>query len=443
MKKLSENIELLKAKINQSSLSRRLFEGVSWTLIGNVVGKFLQLLAFIFVARILGKEEYGQVGIVRSTINMFLIFSSVGMGVTATRFIAMYRVSNPYRAYKVYNFSVKFVLWVGFFVSVLVFAFSDFLAQNQLNNIHLGSALKIGALVLFLLTISSVQTGALNGFERFRSVGIITSINGLVMLISVVAGSYFGGINGVIAGLGIAALVMVIQLYFSLKKNIIEIKHKTELPNNELLKISKIFYEFSLPAVLQGLVVIPVLWWAKTFLIQKTGYGEMALYDVAEQWYYLVLFIPNSLSAIILPLLTNTNYDGSKEQYNKLLKVNLFINIGVTFVIAVFVAIFSPLIYRFYGNGFTDYSPLLILLITVVICAANNVLGQVIVSKGKMWIGFGVNALWAIWLILFTFVFIGKYQFGALGLAYAMLGSYALHSAAQGIIAVKLNKMLD
>lgn len=441
MKKLSENIELLKAKINQSSLSRRLFEGVSWTLIGNVVGKFLQLLAFIFVARILGKEEYGQVGIVRSTINMFLIFSSVGMGVTATRFIAMYRVSNPYRAYKVYNFSVKFVLWVGFFVSVLVFAFSDFLAQNQLNNIHLGSALKIGALVLFLLTISSVQTGALNGFERFRSVGIITSINGLVMLISVVAGSYFGGINGVIAGLGIAALVMVIQLYFSLKKNIIEIKHKTELPNNELLKISKIFYEFSLPAVLQGLVVIPVLWWAKTFLIQKTGYGEMALYDVAEQWYYLVLFIPNSLSAIILPLLTNTNYDGSKEQYNKLLKVNLFINIGVTFVIAVFVAIFSPLIYRFYGNGFTDYSPLLILLITVVICAANNVLGQVIVSKGKMWIGFGVNALWAIWLILFTFVFIGKYQFGALGLAYAMLGSYALHSAAQGIIAVKLNKM--
>ena len=61
MKIISENIEFLKAKINKSSLSKRLFEGMSWTLIGNIFGKFIQLLAFIFVARIVGKQEYGQV----------------------------------------------------------------------------------------------------------------------------------------------------------------------------------------------------------------------------------------------------------------------------------------------------------------------------------------------------------------------------------------------
>lgn len=78
------------------------------------------------------------------------------------------------------------------------------------------------------------------------------------------------------------------------------------------------------------------------------------------------------------------------------------------------------------------------MLITAVICAANNVLGQIIASKGKMWIGFGLNSLWALWLILFTFLFITKMNMGALGLAYAMLISYFLHSIAQGLFAFRM-----
>ena len=77
-------------------------------------------------------------------------------------------------------------------------------------------------------------------------------------------------------------------------------------------------------------------------------------------------------------------------------------------------------------------------MITVVICAVNNVLGQVITSKGKMWIGFGVNALWAIWLITFSVIFIGKYNMGALGLAFALLVSYTLHSILQGFVALRM-----
>ncbi len=438
MKIISENIDFIKAKINRSSLSKRLFEGMSWTLIGNVVGKFLQLLAFIFVARLVGKQEYGQISIIRSTLNMFLVFSSVGMGVTATRYIAMYRTSNPHRAYEIYRFTKKTVIWLGMIISVVIFLLSSYIAENQLNDLHLSNALKIGAVILFLMTITSVQMGALNGFERFKEVGINSALNGIILLISVLLGAYLWGINGVIAGLGITSFILVLQLWFSLKKDISKIRTAEKNKDDEKLDSSSIFLKFSLPAVLQGLVVIPVLWWVKTFLIDNAGYGEMATFDVAEQWYYVVLFVPNSLGTILLPLLTNTNYNGSKEQYNKLLKVNMLINVGVTFIIAVSVALFSPLIYKFYGKEFTDYQPLIILMITVVICAVNNVLGQVITSKGKMWIGFGVNALWAIWLITFSVIFVGKYNMGALGLAYALLVSYTLHSILQGFVALRM-----
>ncbi len=411
---------------------------MSWTLIGNIIGKFLQLLAFIFVARLVGKQEYGQISIIRSTLNMFLIFSSVGMGVTATRYIAMYRNSNPYRAYEIYLFTRKTVFWIGFVFSALIFIFSPYIAKNQLNDIQLSEALKIGAVVLFLMTLTSVQTGSLNGFERFRELGIATALNGAIQLLCVVLGAYFYDINGVISGLGIASLLLLIQLHLSLRKDIGNIRTKKEVPSEDNVDLQSVFLKFSLPAVLQSIVFVPVLWWAKTFLIENAGYGEMAIFDVAEQWYYVVLFIPGSMSAILLPLLTNTNYNGSKEDYKKLLKVNLLINVVVTVVIASGVALFAPLIYKFYGKEFTNYLPLIILLITVVICAVNNVLGQVIISKGKMWTGFGVNALWAVWLIVFSVIFIGKYQMGADGLAYALLVSYTLHSIVQGFIAFRM-----
>ena len=362
MKIVTDYIKILKNKVDDSSLSKRLFDGVSWTLIGNVTGKFLQLLAFIFVARILGKEEYGQVGIIRSTINMFLIFSSAGMGITATRYIAKHRTSNLYKAYEVFRFTLKTAVWVGLIFSILIFFFSSFIAEKQLNSIHLSDALRIGAGVLFLMTLTSVLTGSLNGFERFKKLGINTAINGLIQLICVVVGAYYGGINGVILGLGVANVVLLLQLYFALRNDIRLTRDAPKDSNGEKFNAKSVFFKFSLPAILQGMVFIPVLWWAKTFLIDRSGYGEMAIFDVAEQWYYVVLFIPTSLSTIILPLLTNVGYNSSKVQYDKLLKFNLLCcHWDYMLVLVSVIALFSPLIYNFYGSEFTDSQPLLIL----------------------------------------------------------------------------------
>lgn len=435
LNKFFEYIYSFRLKIDSSSLSKRLFDGISWTLIGNIAGKFSQLIAFIIVARIVGKSEYGQISIIRSTLNMFLIFSTAGMGITTTRYLALYRDNEPDKALAIYLFTKKTAFWIGLLISFFILIFSKYIADYHLHNINLSTALKIGAITLFLMTINSVQNGALNGFEKFKKIGINNALNGLVQLIFIVVGAFLGGVNGVITAICLSVIIFIIQFEFALKPEIALIGNTKNSKTKENLRLKSIFLKFSLPAVLQGLVFIPVLWWAKTFLIENRGYEELASYDVAEQWYYVVLFIPNALSTIILPLLTNTSLDGTKNQYNKLIKINLLINIGVSFIIATMVGILAPHIYKFYGKDYTNFTPLVIMLLTVVICAANNVFGQVITSKGKMWIGFGVNAIWAVWLIFFSILFIGKMQMGATGLAYALLLSYSLHSVLQGFLA--------
>lgn len=58
---------------------------------GNVISKFALLVATIFVTKYLGKKEYGQFGIIKSTILMFAMFAGLELGMTATKYISQYK----------------------------------------------------------------------------------------------------------------------------------------------------------------------------------------------------------------------------------------------------------------------------------------------------------------------------------------------------------------
>ena len=62
--------------ILSSDLNKRIFQHSFWILLGNVVSKFILLIATILMARYLGKDEYGQFGIIKSTILMFAMFAA-------------------------------------------------------------------------------------------------------------------------------------------------------------------------------------------------------------------------------------------------------------------------------------------------------------------------------------------------------------------------------
>ena len=59
-----------------------------WALLGSALGKGLSLIAGILVARFLGKELYGQYGILKNTLLNIAVFSTLGLGYTGTRFVA-------------------------------------------------------------------------------------------------------------------------------------------------------------------------------------------------------------------------------------------------------------------------------------------------------------------------------------------------------------------
>ena len=88
MLNFQQRFESFKARITKSPLALRLAQGAFWSLSGAVLARGLGLLATIFVARLLGKEGFGALGLIQSTVGMFGVVAGFGMGMTATKNIA-------------------------------------------------------------------------------------------------------------------------------------------------------------------------------------------------------------------------------------------------------------------------------------------------------------------------------------------------------------------
>lgn len=80
----------LERRFRSSSLAKDSF----WAVLGSVVGKGLSLIAGILIARFLGKEIYGEYGLIKNTLIYLAIVSTFGFGYTATKYVAEYKESN-------------------------------------------------------------------------------------------------------------------------------------------------------------------------------------------------------------------------------------------------------------------------------------------------------------------------------------------------------------
>lgn len=427
--KFAEEINSLYLRIKKSDIGKRIVSGAFWSFTGTALAKFFVLLAGIIVARILGKEEYGELGIIRSTVYMFVVFGTVGLGLTATKYISEFRDTLKERVGSIILISVLFTTIAGICVTCLVVLMAPYLAEKTLNAPHLVNEIRWGGILLFWAIINSVQNGILSGFERFRSIAINTLLSGIGEFIFVVLGAYYYGVIGAISGSGCGFFVLSCLNLYSIRKVLLQNSICISFKCISLSDL-KLLYKFSLPAAFSSLMVAPVFWYIRALLVRHEGFGAMGIYEVADQWKIIILFVPSAISQIVLPILSNMLGNNDKLSYWRVLRYNIYINVSIAFFLALIVALCSHWILRLYGNTFVDVCPIIILAFSTIFTSFSNVVGLAISSRAKMWTGFAFNALWACVLIGLSYCFLNV-GLGATGLSLAVLLSYMLHAVIQ------------
>ncbi len=409
-----------------SPIGYRIARGTFWSIIGAGAPQAMNLISSIIVARLLGKVYLGEWGMIINTAGMFSVFSGFALSMAAIKYVAEFRVTNPAKAGRIIALLSLLALGTAALMAVILIAAAPWLARNTLAAPHLANLLAISAGIIFFGAFNGIQVGTLVGLEAFRTIAWINIRYGLILFILLTGGVYFFGLPGAVWGMVAAgAFICVISN--------IELRNEARnagvpISFTECGKELNILIQFSLPAVLTGILITPANWACAAMLAnQPNGYAELGIYGAASSWQRVILFLPGCLNAIALPMLSD--YQGTKQsrQYRKTFWYNMKLSGISALAVALVVALASPYIMKIYGTGFSSGKyVLMIISITGVIVAVNSFIGVNLISKGKMWLGFVSNSFLAVILVTTAYFMIPVY--GAIGLSLAILISYFLQT---------------
>lgn len=412
-------------KLEDSSVASRLMHGTFWSLIGTVLGRGLSVIASIFVARHLGKLDFGALGIIQSTMLNFSVFVGCGLGITATKYLPELRTSNPERAGRIITLSGVAAMFVGGAISLAFVVAAPWIAEKVLAAPWLTELVRVGALLLFLNTLNGAQTGALSGFEAFKSIAQVNLWTGLITFPIMVGAVLVGGLPGCVWGLAVAAAVNWLLSHLALRRECK--KFGISLGFKGLTQEWRVLTGFSAIAILANTLLGPINWLCSTILVnQPDGYAEMGIFNATSQWFALVLFLPGLLSQVLLPVLSETLSVGETGNVRGLLKLALWANAIAAVPIVLVLSVASPWLMSLYGEGFEMAWPVLVIsLVTGAIFALQSPLNQLLNAKGKVLIVLYSNFLWGILFVGLTLVFIDT---GVMGLVSSRLIAYTVQS---------------
>ena len=410
-------------KNDHESLKGRLIYGIFWNLISALASQGFPMIAAIIAARLLGKFGYGQLGMINSTVILFSTFAGLGLGITATKYIAQFHQTNLERTGRIMGLTNLFGILSGVLMCIILFITAPWLASNTLAAPNLTPILQIASLLLIFNTIVGIQSGSIAGFGAFKDLARIAIFQGIISASLTVIGVYFLGLIGAVTAMVINSIINLI-LYKLTINNLVK-RFKIKIDYLKSWKEKDIIWKLSFPSMLSSVMVGPVVWIANIIIINTAGgYGQLGLFNAADQWRTALSFLPMVIGGVLLPMVSANI---SKE--NKALEtVNVLASWVIVIIIALPLISFPEIIAFFYGQDYFStvfLQSLAIMMFVSCILSYKEGIGRKLVAKNLMWWGFLSNLVWGILFLGSILIF---KNLGSLGLAISYLISYVVNT---------------
>lgn len=413
------------ARLKTSSLARRFLGGAAWSVLGSVISSGVTLITLMLVARLLGKEVYGQFVVIQSTLSMVGVFAGFGIGATATRYAAELRSRDTVRLGHILTLAERSIMGFGLLASTgLVFA-AGWMATHILNAPGLSIPLAISACAVLFTALDSYQKSVLIGFESMRAFAMGTVIGAIMGFpVMLLAANNFG-LQGVAVAMVINALLQASISRYQMARELQ--KYTVQRSAKGCLNEWPVLWHFAFPALLAGAFVGPAHWAVQAFLANTpNGYAELAVLGIAMQWFNIIMFVPGTAGRVVLPILTDHVTKNDHGASQKILLYAMGANAIVVVPMAVIVGVFSSSIMSLYGSSFEhDYIPLVLAVITAALLAILSPVGNIIAAASRMWLGALMNAGWALVYIGLAYLLVNK---GAAGITIALGMGYVVHA---------------
>lgn len=351
MKEWSSIAKIL-VKLQNPGLISSFIKKAGIAFVIQVMGVGLGYLLQVFLARVMGHEEYGLYTYILAWATICAIICNLGIPVAVLRFIPQYSTQGDWGRFQgVIRGSSRLTFAVSTGIS--------FLATVAVLLIHFYTRLENLTLILFgiwsvpLLALENLQGNLFRGGRQMvAAYGPSKVLRPLI---------FMAGIGAILFWEGSQKLTSLPVFVITIITYIILISSQQVLIQRGLLtqgEREKPMYEFrswlriSLPLLLiVGFVIL--LYQTDILMIGVLlGPSEVGVYNAATKTSYLTLFVYTAVEAIAAPTIASLYTKGDRAQMQKVVTTMAHLVFWPTMVITLFLIVFSNYILGMFGAEF-------------------------------------------------------------------------------------------
>jgi O-antigen/teichoic acid export membrane protein len=390
--------------------------GVAWAAAGALFSQGGVLLSSIAAARLLGHEGFGELALVQATVATLGGLAGMGLGTTATRFVAETSGRDPSRTGRILGLATAATAATGLLFAAIL-ALGAPAAARLFHAPGIVQPLRLGSLYVLFFTLNTFQVGALAGFSAFQPLARIGLVQGLLGAALLTLGAWAGGLAGAALALGLAALASWVHHQRALRRECE--RHGIRITWEGLGRELEVLSGFALPAALSGVLGGLATTGATALLArQEGGLREVAVFNAANALRVLVLFTPALVARVASPLLVRLR--GDAQGFRRASARVLAANGALAAAAAAVLFALGPWLLALWGRGFPAghgaLGPLLLAAVAETLAVA---LFQTLYSHGRIWLHLAIMTLWGALLLAATARWTPA--LGAAGLAAAWL----------------------
>ena len=429
-------MSVIRNKINvffKSDLQVKVAKGVFWSFLGTFISRSFTFIAYILIANVLDIKEYGEIGILKSIIVTFSMFSLASFGVTATRYISIYKEVDMLKVKRILSVTYFLTIGISLFILLSIIVFSKMFSVEVLGNENFRIETIIISFAIFFSALNGFQNGALSGFEKFKYISIVNISSGILAIPMLFLLTYSYGVLGFCIGISIQYFFLFLFSSFFLKKVMKE--NKINFTTKNILGEITVIREFSIPSFLGGFIISPTILICNTLLVKSSGgFTSMGIYEAAFNFSIIAMTFNSMIGQVLYPFAVKM-IDKKNQKFD-------FLNLNMPWIIGIFfglLLIYLPdvfsLIFDEQYQNINMYRTISCIAVFIIFISHRQGISRNLAAINKMWYGFLDNLIWSLLAIGFTFILVDK---GASGRAFAFVMAYLINSII--ILPLYLNK---
>jgi O-antigen/teichoic acid export membrane protein len=410
----------------------RLALNTLWAMAGSAVSQGSALLAALVLGRTLGVTQFGQFALIQATVVVLGSLGEAGLTLTTTKYVSQWRVRDPQRAGSFIGWSLAVTAFLAMVMVLVMSAVATPVARSA--GVILSGEFRAGAGLLVFDMLNRVQLGALAGLEAFATSARIQVVRGVLLLPCVYLGARHGGLLGAIAAMSLASLAVFAAGHLLLHRRCaadsIHLGFRQWQQPGHVFKTSAFLWT-------GGLLVSGSTWLVTVLLSrQPSGLTELGLFHAADKWKTAMLFLPQVLFQVVLPMLSHSHAVKDHRSCERIITAALVAAAVITGSAAVVVYLLAGPWMSTYGPGFAQGANVLTLAAAGAVAIAVYTVGA-----GILWALGNPNDMLAIDLLR-TVVFVILCFTASMTAGNAMLWYLISYAAACAVVAYRVRELL-